>query len=228
MRFAWIGTLCLWIVWGFVLFEWRTIARCNRVIRLDLARPVVCVGDSLTSGLLPDRGYPEELKKLIRLPVINLGIAGITTDGGLNQLPRIEEANPQVIVIELGGHDFLKGRSRAATKKNLEPLIEACRKMGAEVVLFEIPRGFITDPFAGLEREIAYEMDLELVEDTVIRKLVLWSPISPVGMWMRESHLSDDGIHTNPRGNKFVALCVAHALERMYSDQIRKTTSDSF
>ncbi len=138
----------------------------------------------------------------------------------MNRLERIARANPQVVVIELGGHDFLHGRSRAATKKNLQRLITACREMDAEVVLMEIPRGFITDPFAGLERDLARENDLELVPDSAIRQLVLWSPVSPPGMWMPNSHLSDDGIHTNARGDTFVARYVANALERMYGSPI--------
>ena len=123
-------------------------------------------------------------------------------------------------MIELGGHDFLQGRSRAATKEKLQQMIAACREMGAEVVLVEIPRGFMTDPFAGLERELAAEHDLELVPDSAIRQLVLWSPISPPGMWIPGSHLSDDGIHTNARGSTFVAQYVVDALVRVYGPQV--------
>lgn len=218
---AWVVPLALWGVWGGVAVEWHFTARCNHTAKMDPVGSVVCLGDSLTSGVLPDRGYPEELKKLIRLPVVNLGQSGITTKGGLDRLPQLAEAKPQVVVIELGGHDYLKGKSRSATKKNLELLITACRKMGAEVVLLEIPRGFITDPFAGLEREIAHEKDLELIADSAIRQLVLWSPFSPPGMWMPQSHLSDDGIHTNARGSKFIARDIADALQRMYGQRVR-------
>jgi len=138
----------------------------------------------------------------------------------LNRLPKIAEVNPQVVVIELGGHDFLQGRSRAATKENLERLIVAYREMGAEVVLVEIPRGFMTDPYAGVERELAHEYDVQVVPDSAIRQLVLWSPISPPGMWIAESHLSDDGIRTNARGSRFLARYVADALVRLYATQI--------
>jgi lysophospholipase L1-like esterase len=178
----------------------------------------VCIGDSLTSGLLPDRGYPAQLQELIQLPVINLGQSGITTEGALERLSKVAGVVPpaQVVIIELGGHDFLKGLTRAATKRNLEQLVDACRALGAEVVLIEIPRGFMTDPFWGLERQIAHEKDVELVADSAIRQLVLWSPISPPGMWAPGSHLSDDGIHSNLRGSENFARHVANALERMY------------
>ena len=86
----------------------------------------------------------------------------------------------------------------------------------------EIPRGFMFDPFASLEREIAYEQDVQLVADTAIRQLVLWSPIAPPGMWFPDTQLSDDGIHSNARGSKAMAEYVAEALEAMYGEQIRK------
>ncbi len=220
-RVSVMGIVVLWTAWAFVLFQWRTIAQCNHTVSFDPAGTVVCLGDSLTSGLLPDRGYPEELQKLIRMPITNLGQSGITTDDGYQRLSRIAHTHPQVVIVELGGHDFLKGRTRAETKASLQRVIEACGKLGAEVILMEIPRGFMTDPYAGMERELAYEDDVQLVSDTSIRQLVLWSPVAPPGMWLPQSHLSDDGIHTNARGNKYIARRVAKALARMYGNQVR-------
>jgi hypothetical protein len=87
----------------------------------------------------------------------------------------------------------------------------------------EIPRGFITDPFSGLERELAREHDLELIPDGAIRKLILWSRFSPPGMWCDSSrHLSDDGLHPNQRGNKHLANCVVSALTKIYGEKIVK------
>jgi lysophospholipase L1-like esterase len=225
-RLMWIGVLCVWIAWTAVILEWHTISHCSHSAKMDPNRVVVCVGDSLTSGLLPDRGYPDQLRKMIRLPVVNLGQSGITTEGGLDMLPRLKQANPQVVVIELGGHDFLKGWDRRTTKANLEKLIAACRQTGAEVVLMEIPRGFMTDPFRGIEREIAHETDVEIVPDSGIRQLVLFSPIVPPGMWMRGYRLSDDGIHSTTRGSLLLARYVAASLERLYGKQVRQDNKD--
>jgi lysophospholipase L1-like esterase len=206
----------LWIFWIVMAVEWHRGSRCNRPITLDPLRPVVCIGDSLTSGVSPYGGYPEHLQSRLSVPVINLGQAGITSEQALKQLPALVAAKPQIVVIELGGHDFLRGRSRASTADNLKRLIDACRQVGAEVVLMEIPRGFIVDPYAGLEREIARQNDLELVDDTSIRKLVLWSPSGPLGMWTSGPYLSDDGLHPNEHGNQYLAKCVAARLLRMY------------
>ena len=60
-------------------------------------------------------------------------------------------------------------------------MIDLCREQSAEVVLLEIPRGFIFDLFASLEREIGYEKDVELVADTWLRQIVRVSPIAPTG-----------------------------------------------
>lgn len=220
-RFTWVATLALWCIWAYAVFEFHAAATCNHVVVLDSIRPVVCVGDSITSGLVGDVSYPEKLDRLIRLPVINVGQNGITTEVAYDLRSRIIDANPQVVIIELGGHDFLRGRTRAETKRDLERLITVCDQMGSEVVLLEIPRGFMTDPFAGLEREIAYERDLELVGDSAIRNLVLWSPISPPGMWLPSEHLSQDGIHPNARGTTYLAERVAEGLVNVYGEQLR-------
>ena len=92
------------------------------------------------------------------------------------------------MIVELGGHDFLRGRSRAATRDVLERIITTLRDAGVEVILMEIPRGFLTDPYAGLERELARQYDLELISDSAIRQLVLFSPYAPPGMWINGSH----------------------------------------
>ncbi|MEM6469016.1 MAG: GDSL-type esterase/lipase family protein [Planctomycetota bacterium] len=216
----WTSAIVLWGAWIFLLLEWQAIENCNRPLTLDDERPIVCIGDSLTDGMLPDHGYPAQLKTMVNVPVINLGFSGISTSQGLGQMQRVLEHDPQVVVIELGGHDFLKGRGRTSTKQNLLAMIEQCRANDAEVVLMEIPRGFIFDPYASLEREIAYEQDVQLVADTWLRQIVLLGPAAPPGIWLPDVRLSDDGIHSNTRGSKTIAKRVAKALEMMYGDQV--------
>lgn len=216
----WVSPLVLWILWVFVSSEWRAIERCSSPPPLVADRPIVCVGDSLTDGMYPDLGYPEQLKDLVSVPVINMGVSGISTVQGLAQMDRVLDHNPQTVIIELGGHDFLKGHSRAATKQNLVAMIDRCRSADAEVVLMEIPRGFIFDPYASVERQIAYEKDVQLVPDTWMRQLVILGPAFPLGMWFPQLRLSDDGIHSNPQGSEAIAKRVASALHQMYGDEI--------
>ena len=147
---TWIGVLSLAVAWTAMTLQWQRSAHCGRHPVLQPTRPVACIGDSLTAF-----GYPKCLKEMLSIPVADLSFDGITTADAVRRLPSLIKANPQVVVIELGGHDFLRGYSRAATKENLEKIIGACQGIGAEVVLMEIPRGFMTDPFDALDRELA-------------------------------------------------------------------------
>lgn len=210
------GVAAVWAAWAVFLVDSHFAAHAGRRA-LDPSRPVVCLGDSLTA-----QGYPAELARRISVPVIDLSNEGITTAEGLKRMPELLAANPQAVVLELGGIDFVKGKTRAATRENLARIITACRQHGTEVVLVEIPRGFMGDPYGGLERELARRHNLELVPDTPIRLFVLLSPSAPPGMWLDASRqLSDDGLHPNAEGNKLLAATVADALERIYGDRIR-------
>ena len=216
-RIAWGSTALLWAAWAWFAWDYAAASHVSRRLALT-DRPVVCMGDSLTAF-----GYPKLLAERLTVPVIDLSVSGSSTVDSLKLLGRMREAWPQTVVIELGGHDFLKGFSRDATADNLRQIIDAAEAIGADVLLVEIPRGFIVDWFNGLERELAREYDLELVPDTAIRQLVLWSSSMPPGTWVNaNARLSDDGLHPNARGNAYLAECVAAALANMYGVQILK------
>jgi len=172
--------------------------------------PIVCLGDSLT-----DYGYPDELRNQIDRDVQDFGFNGYTTVDGLQLVSDIVALQPHTVVIELGGHDFKNGETRSETESNIREMIERFEECGASVLLVEIPRGFINDPWYGLERQLAREYDLDLVPDTMIRRLVFWSPIIPPGSWVPESwRLSKDGLHPNDSGNRMMAKKIAGYLER--------------
>lgn len=212
---------CVWIGWLLLAADSYRAMHDGRGRQIVADRPIVCIGDSLTSYTRRG-GYPEVLAEMVNVPVVNLGQSGITSTEALKKLPDLIAARPQAVVIELGGHDFLKDTtllkraSRATAMKNLETIIEAARQSGAAVILIEVPRGFIIDPFAGLERQLARRHDLELVPDTPIRQFVLSSPVAPPGIWLGAPYLSDDGLHPNHRGNALLARRVLAALGRIY------------
>jgi lysophospholipase L1-like esterase len=203
--------------------DWYYAAHAHHGVTLKGNRPVVCLGDSMTSlGLFG--GYPQELRKRISLPVVDIGTGGWSAKQVIATLmPEVAGHDPQAVVVELGAHDFLRFHSRAATKANLKAIIAACRRMGAEVILMEIPRAYMFDPFWGLEREIAREEDVELMPDTAMRILFLHSPSLPPGSWWGGPYLTDEsGIHPNAAGNQVLAEHVTRALERLYGPAILK------
>lgn len=205
------GLIGGWGCWLFFTVGWNHSSQSLHESE-DRAATVVCFGDSLTLNEDRTGGYPEVLQTLVDRSVVNLGQPGISTVEALPKLEELKRLKPGIVVIELGGHDFLKGKSRAEAKENLEQMIAVSRGLGAEVILFEIPRGFIYDPWWGLEREIAREQRVRLISDSVIRLFVLYSPFAPPGMWTAGPYLSDDGLHPNKNGNVEMAKAVARAI----------------
>ena len=216
-RLAWLGIVGAWVAWAGMTYGWYKPAHAGRSLVVQPARPVVCIGDSLTAF-----GYPQSLREMISLPVVDLSCNGITTGDAIRRLPSLIEANPQVVVIELGGHDFLKGYSRAATKENLEKIVDTCRSIGAEVIVMEIPRGFITDPFACSRTRDGPARGSGTDSRYGDSETCSMEPCAPPGMWLQpDSHLSDDGLHPNARGNRVLAEYVADALPRIYGPGVR-------
>ncbi|MEM9646654.1 MAG: hypothetical protein AAF989_16810, partial [Planctomycetota bacterium] len=76
---SWVAPAVLWVLAGYFLIEYRLSATRGEPIGFDADRPIVCIGDSLTEGMIPDRGYPGQLESIIRAPVVNHGASGISS-----------------------------------------------------------------------------------------------------------------------------------------------------
>lgn len=206
----------LLVLWAVFFVDFRLAATRSTQATTSDATAIACLGDSLT-----DCGYPQELQKLIHNPVLDYGFDGITSADGLELVDEILAKNPRQLVLELGGHDFNQGRSRQETLINLSLIIQQCRDNQVDVLLVEIPRGFVRDPFRGIERQLARQFDLELISDTLIRQFVLYSPVCPPGAWLpTDQHLSRDGLHPNDNGNQLFAQSVASKLAKLLGDEI--------
>jgi acyl-CoA thioesterase-1 len=101
--------------------------------------------------------------------VFNSSIAGDTTQGGLTRLPRVlEQHEPKIVILELGGNDGLRGLPIEVTRRNLSAMIEASQTAGARVVVAEmrIPPNYgktYTEKFNDTYSELAGKYDLVLL-----------------------------------------------------------------
>jgi acyl-CoA thioesterase-1 len=112
-----------------------------------LADPgIVIVGDSLSAayGMEKSQSWPSLLQERLAEHgyshhVLNSSIAGDTTQGGATRLPRLLDKNkPDVVILELGGNDGLRGLPIEVTGKNLSSMIELSQAVGAAVILSEM------------------------------------------------------------------------------------------
>src|SRR5665213_2745243 len=108
----------------------------------DTRKVLVVVGDSLSAGYGVPAGqsYPDDLQRKLDAQgyawhVVNLGISGDTTAGGLARVSTRVALKPALVLLELGGNDGLRGLPLAMTRENLEQMIVAFQKEGARVVL---------------------------------------------------------------------------------------------
>jgi len=106
-------------------------------------RPViVCFGDSLTAGYGTDPGqsYPDYLQKLLDADshayrVVNAGISGNTTKDGRERVEHIVSLHPEIVVLEFGGNDGLRGLPIEATQANMDAMVVELKKAGIKVAL---------------------------------------------------------------------------------------------
>jgi acyl-CoA thioesterase-1 len=105
-------------------------------------RVIVTLGDSLTTGLglLPDEAYPSLLEKRLqregyRYHVVNAGVSGDTTAGGLRRVDWVLRSQPTIVIVALGANDGLRRLSVEAMRANLTAIVRQLRAGGASVLL---------------------------------------------------------------------------------------------
>lgn len=182
---------------------------------------VVFLGDSLTAGyqLAEEQAWPALVAERLAgegLPfrAINAGVSGDTSAGGLARLDWVLRADPDVVVVELGANDALRGSDLASTEENLRRILERLREEGVAVLLvgLQIPPNYGPDyarRFTQLFPRLAEEHDVPLVPFLLER------------VAGNDSLNLGDRIHPNAAGHRIVAETVAPYLRPLVAEAAR-------
>ena len=166
-------------------------------------------GDSLTAGYGVDSGlsYPDFLQKEIdRYRVVNAGISGDTTSGGLARIDSVTRLKPKIVILELGGNDGLRGLPLASTRANLEQMIIELQKSGARVVM----AGITLPPNYGPDYIREFE---KIYKDLAAAYKLPFIPFLLEGVVGVPGMMQPDGIHATVKGNEVVAKLVMRTLK---------------
>jgi acyl-CoA thioesterase I len=166
---------------------------------------VAVLGDSLTAGLgvTADEAFPARLQARLRAEgydyrVVNAGVSGDTTAGGLRRVDWVLRAKPDVVIVALGANDGLRGLSPQAMRANLEAIIERLQAAGARVLL----AGMRLPPNYGAE----YTKEFEAVFPEVARRAkVALMPFLLNGVAADPRLNQPDGIHPTAAGQQLIA-----------------------
>lgn len=179
--------------------------------------PVILVfGDSLSAAyrMEESQGWVALLQQRLREQryehrVVNGSVSGETTGGGLARLPALlSSSQPDIVILELGGNDGLRGLPVAAIRNNLQQMIELSQQAGAQVLLvgIQIPPNYgprYTGPFYAQYEELADQYGTELIP-------FLLDGIAEYPQWMQ-----DDGIHPTAEAQPMIVDIVWPVLESM-------------
>jgi acyl-CoA thioesterase-1 len=166
---------------------------------------IVALGDSLTAGLglLPDEAYPALLEQRLRREgyayrVVNAGVSGDTTAGGLRRVDWVLRARPAIAIVALGANDGLRHQSVAAMRDNLTAIVQRLRAAGASVLLagMRVPPNYGDDygrTFSAVFADVARATGVPLV------------PFLLDGVAGEPGLNQADGLHPTAEGQRIVA-----------------------
>ena len=172
------------------------------------AKKILVLGDSLSAGLGVDynQSWPllvqEELNNAgYNYTVINAGISGDTTSGGLSRLPKLISLHqPEILILELGGNDGLRGTPLASVENNLRKMIELSNESGISVLMMgvQLPPNYgvsYTTSFEAIFANLSEEFDLTLVTGELADMVT-------------DGLMQPDGIHPNVEGHIMIQKTV--------------------
>jgi acyl-CoA thioesterase-1 len=198
------------------LFLLLTIVTSHAIAQSQTTKTTILVmGDSLSAGYGIDieKGWVSLLDKALTkengVRIINASVSGETSSGGNNRLPALlNEHQPDIVILELGGNDALRGQPLKLLEKNLQSIIDASQKSGAKILLtgMQIPPNYgarYSNQFKELYPTLAEKNNLGLV------------PFLLEGIGGNPELMQRDGIHPTAEAQTIIVNNVQPELEKM-------------
>lgn len=193
-----------------------TLTTSIAVAQTDTRPTLLVMGDSLSAayGIEVDRGWVSLLQARLegKARVVNASISGETSSGGASRLPALlGQHAPDIVLLELGGNDGLRGLPPGQFEANMRRMIEASLAADAQVLLLgiDIPPNYgraYRDAFTGVYRRLADDYALALV------------PFLLEGVALDDALMQDDGIHPTAAGQPIMLDNVWPELEALLED----------
>ena len=175
---------------------------------------LLVIGDSLTSGygLTSKDGFIPRLKHALKekirrdITIINAGVAGDTTSGGLARLEWLLKERPDAVIIALGSNDALRGIAPKITQRNLQTMIMRLQEDNLPVLLI----GARSPPSQGPDYESRFNSVFPLLAEQFS---IAFYPFFLEGVALRQELNQADGIHPNKRGVALIVERLAPLIE---------------
>lgn len=198
----------------FIIFMLIVLAACDKNTIKHDALPsgavVLAFGDSITFGYGASKGqdYPTKLATITGWNIINAGISGEqAAQGRLRIEAALQQYQPKMVLIELGGNDFLKRRDPKAIKEDLRFIIEKVKAVDAIPVLVAVPTLSASAILMGRPSDAAIYKELAKEEQITLIKSVISDTLA-------DESLRFDQIHPNAMGYQNLAEGVAEQLRK--------------
>lgn len=194
-----VGALLVGLAWYFFSSDGPV-----KNVPLRATGPILFFGDSLVEGVgaTPGHDLPALLAKDLGEPVLNYGVAGDTTRQGLARVKGAVAEHPRLVLVLLGGNDFLQKVPRDETFANLKSIISAFQSDRAAVVMIGVRSGIVGGGADDRYEALAEETESAYVEDAL--KGVFGDPA-----------FMSDAIHPNDRGYEKIAARLTPVLREL-------------
>lgn len=198
-----------------LIFSGDLFAQTNRATSATAQKNLLVLGDSLAAGygLEPEQAFPAQLQQEIQkaglnFKVVNAGVSGDTSAGGLRRIEWLLRQKTDVLLLELGGNDGLRGIQPEATKTNLQGIIDRAKKKYPEMQI--VIAGMKMPPNMGPEYGKRFE---NIFPQLATENKALLVPFLLEGVGGRPELNLPDRIHPTAEGQKIVATNVWNVIQ---------------